>query len=139
MPRPTLYLVSSLLVLQLMSGLGVTIWGVFPTLTECWPWGRLACQVSPGHSSHQTRPNDLWSGWNIKRPFKSAIYISPRPLLWTDNEMCCLLRSRLCSVAPSDRRPRWCWSSLPWSDISPRSTLTSISQSSLPASLSSTS
>ena len=46
-PRPTLYLVSSLLVLQLMSGLGVTIWGVFPTLTECWPWGRLACQVSP--------------------------------------------------------------------------------------------
>ena len=50
-PRPTLYLVSSLLVLQLMSGLGVTMWGVFPTLTECWPWGKLACQVSPGQWS----------------------------------------------------------------------------------------
>ena len=54
-PRPTLYLVSSLLVLQLMSGLGVTIWGVFPTLTECWPWGRLACQVSPW-SLHSSDP-----------------------------------------------------------------------------------
>ena len=78
--RPTLYLVSSLLVLQLMSGLGVTSWGVLPTLTECWPWGRLACQVSPWSLLSSDKAELFVIRLNIKRPLKSAIYITPRPL-----------------------------------------------------------
>ena len=62
--RPTLYLVSSLLVCQLMSGLGVTIWGVFPTLTECWPWGRLPCQVRiQFQANHLIRLGHLTPKW----------------------------------------------------------------------------
>ena len=72
-PRATLYLVTSLLVLQLMSGLGVTTWGVIPTLTECWPWGRLACQVTHLISSD---PDNEADGIKIKRP-KSANRITP--------------------------------------------------------------
>ena len=29
---------------HLLTGLLVTSWGVFPTLTECWPYGQTACQ-----------------------------------------------------------------------------------------------
>ena len=28
-----------------MTGAGVTSWGIYPTLTECWPFGRSLCQV----------------------------------------------------------------------------------------------
>ena len=45
-PVAALYLVTSLCVCQLLSGLGVTSWGVYPSLTECWPWGRPLCQVT---------------------------------------------------------------------------------------------
>ena len=45
-PVAALYLVTSLCVCQLLSGLGVTSWGVYPSLTECWPWGRALCQVT---------------------------------------------------------------------------------------------
>ena len=45
LPRPTLYLLVSLSVCQLMTGLGVTAWGVYPSLTECWPFGLMACKV----------------------------------------------------------------------------------------------
>ena len=37
----------SLSVTQLVSGLVVGA-GVWPSLTECWPLGRLACQVQAG-------------------------------------------------------------------------------------------
>ena len=44
-PRPTLFLMISLAFCQLMTGAGVTSWGIYPTLTECWPFGRSLCQV----------------------------------------------------------------------------------------------
>jgi len=44
-PRSTRYLLTSLSVGHLLTGLLVTSWGVLPTLTECWPYGRLACQI----------------------------------------------------------------------------------------------
>lgn len=44
-PRPTLFLMISLAFCQLMTGAGVTSWGIYPTLTECWPFGRSLCQI----------------------------------------------------------------------------------------------
>ena len=42
---PTLLLLLSLSLCQLLTGLCVTTWGVYPTLTECWPFGRQLCQL----------------------------------------------------------------------------------------------
>ena len=44
-PCSSRYLVTSLSSSQLMTGALITLWGVYPSLTECWPYGRLVCQV----------------------------------------------------------------------------------------------
>ena len=45
LPTSSLLLLVSLSVCQLLTGLCVTSWGVYPTLTECWPFGRNLCQL----------------------------------------------------------------------------------------------
>ena len=36
---------SNLSISQMLTGLLITLWGVYPTLTECWPYGKVMCQV----------------------------------------------------------------------------------------------
>ena len=45
LPVSTLMLLVSLGLAQLLTGLCVTTWGVYPALTECWPFGRHLCQI----------------------------------------------------------------------------------------------
>ena len=45
LPVSTLLLLVSLALCQLLTGLCVTTWGVYPALTECWPFGRHLCQI----------------------------------------------------------------------------------------------
>jgi hypothetical protein len=44
-PSTTRYLLTSFSSSQLVTGMLITIWGVYPTLTECWPYGELVCQL----------------------------------------------------------------------------------------------
>ena len=44
-PCTTRYLVTSLSSSQLVTGMMITMWGVYPTLTECWPYGEVVCQL----------------------------------------------------------------------------------------------
>ena len=45
MPCSARYLLTSLSMSQLLTGLLITMWGVYPTLTECWPHGKTLCQI----------------------------------------------------------------------------------------------
>ena len=45
MPCSARYLLTSLSMSQLLTGLLITMWGVYPTLTECWPYGKTLCQI----------------------------------------------------------------------------------------------
>ena len=44
-PSTTRYLLTSFSCSQLVTGMLITMWGVYPTLTECWPYGELVCQL----------------------------------------------------------------------------------------------
>ena len=44
-PCTTRYLLTSFSSSQLATGMLITMWGVYPTLTECWPYGELVCKL----------------------------------------------------------------------------------------------